>query len=572
MFGQAVRLLAVVFLVAELLGAAASDAGDRSSKTKKKRAADEDISAETALPPGLNLQDVVNQIIARENDEITDITLYTPIMETYIQAMKPDKSLGMVPKSDYYFLGQLEFNSNRVPKLDPIVHHPKTGAFLQWSFQPDGFAEMVFVDSRGLDKENYQFTYRGREFLGEIRCLVFDLVPKPKSGRGRFLGRIWVDEKSFTIVRANGEYTNGGRLSSLRFSQGAYFHFETWRSNVRSNLWLPSYIYTQELSQGHLAMFPEFKGQIRLWGYQLKNIFHEEEFSKVTVEAATDLNDESTHFDNSPLQSERAWRNMAEENVAETLEKDGLLAPPGPVDKVLNTIVNNLEVTNHLDSQVDMHCRLLLTGNIDMFTVGQTIFLSRGLIDVVPDEATLATVLAQEMADALNPNPAVDQYAFSDIIQTTPQDLFKKLSFREFKGTAQDNSQKALELLKNSPYADHLGSTALFLRQLNAESKSLKQFISPHMGNRIVVADQLLAGGPPLKPNDLDQVSALPLGSRIRLDAWTDSVDLMKAKQVAMLSAREKMPFEITPFEPYLTRSDRKDSAMLPAAVKEDIH
>ncbi|MGC2107273.1 MAG: hypothetical protein WA647_19415, partial [Candidatus Acidiferrum sp.] len=328
----------------------------------------------------------------------------------------------------------------------------------------------------------------------------------------------------------------------------------------------------QELSQGHLAMFPEFKGQIRLWGYQLKNIFHEEEFSKVTVEAATDLNDESTHFDNSPLQSERAWRNMAEENVAETLEKDGLLAPPGPVDKVLNTIVNNLEVTNHLDSQVDMHCRLLLTGNIDMFTVGQTIFLSRGLIDVVPDEATLATVLAQEMADALNPNPAVDQYAFSDIIQTTPQDLFKKLSFREFKGTAQDNSQKALELLKNSPYADHLGSTALFLRQLNAESKSLKQFISPHMGNRIVVADQLLAGGPPLKPNDLDQVSALPLGSRIRLDAWTDSVDLMKAKQVAMLSAREKMPFEITPFEPYLTRSDRKDSAMLPAAVKEDIH
>lgn len=570
MSGQTLRLLAVALLLAQLLGAAISDAGDTSSRTKKKRAAAEDVSAEVAPPPGLNLQDVVNQIIARENDEITDITLYTPIMETYIQAMKPDKSLGMVPKSDYYFLGQLEFNSNRVPKLNPIVHHPKTGALLQWNYQPDGFAAMVFVDSRGLAKENYQFTYRGREFLGEIRCLVFDLIPKPKSGRGRFLGRIWVDEKSYTIVRANGEYTTGGKLASLRFSQEAYFHFETWRTNVRSDLWLPSYIYTQELSQGHPGIVPQFKGQTRLWGYQLKNIFHEEEFSKVTVEAATTLNDESTHFDNSPLQSERAWRNLAEENVAETLEKDGLLAPPGPVDKVLDTIVNNLEVTNHLDSQIDMHCRLLLTGNIDMFTVGQTIFLSRGLIDVVPDEATLATVLAQEMADALNPNPAADQYAFSDIIQTRPQDLFKKMSFRELKSTTQDNSRKALELLKNSPYADHLGSTALFLRQLNSESKSLKQFISPNMGNRIAVADQLLAGGPPLKPNDLDQVSALPMGSRIKLDAWTDSVELMKAKQVVILSTREKMPFEITPFEPYLTRSDRKDSAVLPASAKDD--
>ena len=52
----------------------------------------------------------------------------------------------------------------------------------------------------------------------------------------------------------------------------------------------------------------------------------------------------------------------------------------------------------------------------------------------------------------------------------------------------------------------------------------------------------------------VDQISALPLGGRVRVDPWSAKAEMMKAKPVALLSAREKMPFEVTPVYLYLTR------------------
>jgi hypothetical protein len=77
----------------------------------------------------------------------------------------------------------------------------------------------------------------------------------------------------------------------------------------------------------------------------------------------------------------------------------------------------------------------------------------------------------------------------------------------------------------------------------------------------------LLASAPQLEPQRTDQIAALPLGGRIKLDPWTDQVEMAKAKPVALVSAKEKMPFEITPFFPYLTRVNGHSSekaALLP--------
>jgi Zn-dependent protease with chaperone function len=75
----------------------------------------------------------------------------------------------------------------------------------------------------------------------------------------------------------------------------------------------------------------------------------------------------------------------------------GLLAPQGDVETVLETVVNNLEVTNNLDIQPVVRCRVLLTSTLESFTIGHTIVLSRGLIDVLPDEVSLANMRAHEM-------------------------------------------------------------------------------------------------------------------------------------------------------------------------------
>jgi hypothetical protein len=87
----------------------------------------------------------------------------------------------------------------------------------------------------------------------------------------------------------------------------------------------------------------------------------------------------------------------------------------------------------------------------------------------------------------------------------------------------------------------------------------LPNLISPHLGNGLasgksIRMSALLSSAPALDAHRIDQIAALPLGGRIKLDPWSDAVELAKAKPVALTSEREKMPFEITPFFPYLTR------------------
>ena len=287
-------------------------------------------------------------------------------------------------------------------------------------------------------------------------------------------------------------------------------HFDAWRTNVKPGLWLLSYIYSEEITRPSLFGNPSYKSSTNLWGYKLKQGSHEEELSRLLVESANPVKDETSQHDRSPLEAQREWRHRAENNVLDLLEHVGLLAPPGEVDSTLNTIVNNLEVTNNLDGRIDLHCRVLLTSNLEMFSVGSTIVLSRGLIDVLPDEESLAAILAHEVADAMLPKPYQDEYGFSDILRLSPTEVIKRLSFEEEKSETTQNSEKALELLKKSPYASNLSRAGLFLSQLQSKAKQLKQLISPRLGNPVFFSSQLLQAAPALEPNSKDQIAALP--------------------------------------------------------------
>jgi hypothetical protein len=221
---------------------------------------------------------------------------------------------------------------------------------------------------------------------------------------------------------------------------------------------------------------------------------------------------------------------------------------------VLNTIVKNLEITNNLEDQVDLHCHVLLTTNLEMFSVGNSIVLSRGLIDVVPDEPTMAVMLSHGMADAMLPKPYQDQYGFSDIMHLTATEVLKHLSFQEDKTEAAESSGRAMELLKKSPYSSKLENAGLFLAQLHEQSNHLRRLISPQLGNQVYSNSQLMQAAPALQPDNKNQIAALPLGSRLKIDPWTGAVSLIESRPVTLLSPRDKMPFEVTPMVPYLTR------------------
>jgi hypothetical protein len=277
----------------------------------------------------------------------------------------------------------------------------------------------------------------------------------------------------------------------------------------------------------------------------------------------------------SPVESARIWESEAEENVLRRLERVGLLAPAGEVDKVLETVVANLEITNNLTVTPPVRCRVLLTTPIESFTVGHTIVISRGLLDVLPDEASLAMVLAHELGHVLAGHELDTRFAFTDQILIDDAQAMDRFFFERDPVEEAEADTRAVDLLRNSPYKDDLATAGLFLKALAANAHDLPALIRPHFGNRMANGEgaprmsQIADAAPELKPASIDQIAALPLGGRVKLDPWTAGIELMKNNRVALLSAREKMAFQVTPLMPYLARHRTNTESKKPAARNE---
>jgi hypothetical protein len=534
------------------------------------------------------LDQVVDRIIIQEQAEMNSLRAFSPMVETYIQNLKGDKDLGAVPAGDKYFMGRAVLAKG--VELEPLTEGDNSGGArkkifgglgsmfsLSMEYLPRGFLQMIYLDTNGFDKSHYKFDYVRREFLGEVRALVFDVTPLPKAGKGRFVGRIWVEDQDFHIVRFNGAYGGGSRTNY-------YFHFDSWRVNSGPNLWLPAFIYSEESDLNYaVAKRLSFKAQTRLWGYNQSASTQEQELSKILIESQTPVKDQSsTANDINPIMAQRNWDRQAEDNVVDRLERLRLMAPVGEVDKVLDTVVNNLEVTNNLDIQPEIRCRVLLTSTLESFTIGHTIVFSRGLIDVLPDEASLATMVAHEVSHVVLGHRIDGQYAFFDRLLFDEKDTFKHFGFSRTQAEEDAASVKAVELLKNSPYKDQLTTAKLFLDALQSREKEIPNLISPHLGDRVPVNSTLASAVAPSTQNPGDaspadpkastqtQIVALPLGGRIKMDPWSDKLLMLKSKPAGAVAEREKMPFEVTPFMLYLTRETNNSTAAAPGAISAD--
>jgi len=501
------------------------------------------------------MEDVIDRVITNENRANQQIRQYSPLVETYIQNLKPDKELGYTPAGDKYFLGRADFAKGvSLVSLTDVNGKGKKffgsiGNFFSFAMQflPDGFLQMIFLDTNGFDKQHYKFDYVRREFLGEVRCLVFDVTPQAKSGKGRFLGRIWVEDQDYNIVRFNGAYSGSGHTSW-------WFHFDSWRTNVQPGLWMPSFVYSEEKDMHYnLTKKLDFKAQTRLWGYNLGHASQEQELSKILVESAVQDNTKTAN-DLSPVQAQRTWDHQAEDNVIDRLERIGLIAPKGEVDKILETVVNNLEVTNNIDVEPEVRCRVMMTSTLESYTVGHTIVLSRGLIDVLPDEASLATMIAHELSHVVLGHRLDSSFAFFDQLLIDDKDTFRHFGFARTPDEEKAANVKAMQLLNNSPYKNQLGNAGLFLTALVTREKEIPNLISPHLGNRVPVVGDLKSTAPVDQKQNPQMIAALPIGGRVKLDPWNDKLELIKSKPAGAVAEREKMPFEVTPFMPYLMR------------------
>jgi len=502
---------------------------------------------------------IIEKFTARERTLVEMMNNFHPLIETYIQNLDKDDELTFIPKSDAYFISKLDLTTDQrqaaMMKKPGWLGAIKNQVSQLYSVQyiPGGFSQMLLLD-QNFNKENYDFEYVRREFLGNVRCLIFDV--KPKNGAdGKFTGRIWVEDKDYNIVRFNG--TNGQSSATKMF-----FHFDSWREYMGNGAWLPAYVYTEESNFGYMLGQRKlrFKAQTRLWGYNIGRTDKTDELTALVVES-DGVNDKVDQSEaSSPVAELRAWERQAEDNVIQRLEKAGLIAPAGEVNKVLETVISNLEITNDLNIVPEVRARVLMTSPLESFTIGHTIVLSKGLVDVLPDEASLAMILAHELAHIALDHSLDTKYAFNDRMLFNDVQAFSVVQLKRDPREEMEADDKAAEFLNKSPYKDKLGNAGLFLKAVNERARQLPNLLKPHIGNTMVkdskvtrMAD-LINKAPELQMNKVDQIAALPLDGRVRVDAWTGAIELSKAKPVSLMSAREKMPFEVTPVFLYLTR------------------
>ncbi len=512
-------------------------------------------------PTPTTMDQVVDRTIEREHALMKMLSTRTPLVETYLQNLKLDPAAGPVPKEDHYFLGRMDLGES-VDRRDYLSKDSSfqtrmMGGFtkmFKFEYKPMGFSWMIFADREDFDRSHYEFKYVHREFLGDVRCIVFDVTPKKDAGKGRFLGRIWVEDQDYNIVRLNGTY-------APRPKNSYFFHMDSWRLNLIPGYWVPTYIYSEEgdFSYGSKDKMA-FKAQTRIWGYDLKKAGQTDELTNISVESGV-KDDSAAAQDASPLQAQREWQQQAEDNVVARLQDAGLLAPEGDVDKILMTVVSNLEITNNIELPRPIRTRVMLTSPLETFSVGNTIIISRGLIDTLPDEASLAMVLSHELAHIVLGHNLGSKFAFNDRMLFSDESTYNNFGFRHVPEEEAAADKKALDMLKNSPYAQKLDTASLFLKELGQRAPELSALLTAHLGNNFTDEKSnvsrmapLMSSGPALDPNKLDQIAALPLGGRIKMNPWDDKVEMIKTAPVAITSARDKMPFEVTPFFPRLTR------------------
>lgn len=501
--------------------------------------------------------ELVQHSMVREKAIIRQIEKSTPVVQTYIQNMRPDPHLYQVPVSDQFMIGRVDFGKAFV--ADEYSMREGHTRFFSGSLRfvseltkafhlensPTGFMAMMFVDPTGFDQQHYAFQFVRREFLGTVRTWVFDVRPK-QNGPGRFIGRIWIEDQDGNIVRFNGTYVNSSKEETTH-----YFHFDSWRMNMQPGLWAPAGVYIEDTVHNLSGHAQSFRGQTLYWGYSLKLPVSETDSESIEVENAQDQSENSV--DVSPLQAEREWISQAENNVLDRLTQAGLVAPVSDYDKLLETVTNNIIISNNLQLPGEIHCRVILTDPLESLAVGNTILLSKGLIDVLPNEESLVAVLSFQLAHIALGHHIDTRYAFNDRLLFPDSASFQRISMDHSVADDDSAAKKAVDIFRHSYMKDKAAGVGIFFEQLEEREKNLPALFTPRLGDPLMRTDgqpwmaALVQGAPKLDQDNMQQIAALPLDSRLKVDPWDDKVAQLHFTNPVLLNARDKMPLEITP-------------------------
>ncbi len=491
-----------------------------------------------------------------------------PTVEGYFQRFDLSHKEGPVVQSDSYLLGRFQWADK--PQIHDLLTYPEAGAgsaesSVATAEMLNGLLYVMVPDWEELTERRYSFTYRSREPLDAVHCLVYDVQPKNPDGGG-FAGRLWIDEVSFAIVRFSGRSTQlDAALSRLR-NKSSIFRVDSWKMNIAPKRWLPAYAYLEEVPPLGAPAGTLVKGQVRIWGY-------DRTADEMKPHTAVYLNDSATPAGDqqrSPINALRLHEKMAEENILARLFQSRFIGPPREVEGLLDGIVAHLIEKNGFVLAEPIRCRILLTSRLEAFSVGHTILLSRGFLDVALGESTVAMILAHQIAHNIVGHPKVDtRFAYSDVLRVSDQELLAKLRFVRSVEQEDEADAKAMEILEKSDYAGKMGEAGLFLQEVQGRVRALSSLLVPAFGEDVADAHHVVGFNAMFIPAPVpkwNRPGALPLGSKLVVSPWDSHVEIFRAPKEEAVKDYERLPLDVTPFAPRMAYY--KDPAPIPSQAQ----
>jgi hypothetical protein len=417
--------------------------------------------------------DLARRIFDGEQRTITQFAKRHPVMETYAQSLDPEVAPQTVI-DDAYFLTRVSVDpearrhqiretfafGRSVPSRQVKMNNGET-----WMLNPDGYVSMLFVDLTQFDRYKYALKYEHGETLGNTECLVMSVTPIDRRWPGQFEGRIWVETTDFRIVRIQGRFTPKRKNFFIKHfnvvgysNLGIYFHFDSQRQEVSPGLWLPAYTYFDDQLLWNQARFVtsyRFRGHIWLWDYKAED---------------TDIGE--------------TQRPMAADPMSQ-LQANGLIASSGSVETWLDGLVQKIRIAGHMTGP-DVHCRILVTTPVELFSIGNIIVVSRGLLNTVPDESILSALLAHEVAQISLGSEGTRSSKTIPVFSARRMAEFPGFGFKITPAGALAAREKTMDILAGSEYAASIPQADKFEAMLSSRSSQTPHLLRGGFGFSLV--------------------------------------------------------------------------------------
>lgn len=265
----------VIVLIAGALSRAAAQATQTTN-----------LPASVALgtqPDAETIDQAIDRIIAREHYENTVLGYFHPIIATHIEDMKLHGG-EQIPWRTWDLRGRASASTNLAVRSASTTNQFN-------GYQAIGFLQEAFIDREGFDRQHYSFRYVGREDFAGSHCLIFDVEPLPAATSGRFHGRIWAEDETYTIIRFSGTFMplHHWELFPTPTRRNEVFAgFDSRRSSVLPGIWLPSDISSQKMNMRSGPQRWDFNAETQFSDYSVAGVqslnippYSQEKFQKV---------------------------------------------------------------------------------------------------------------------------------------------------------------------------------------------------------------------------------------------------------------------------------------------------